>query len=425
MFYDVIVIGAGLAGLMAAEAAQNQGARVLILAKGMGSLPLTSGCIDGLGYFPSDSNAPLSSPLPAMTQLPKNHPQHPYAKVGPERILPALAHFQEICRAGGMPYAGSLASNFLIPTSLGTFRPTGLVPETMKGGCLSIPSSGLLLGFEGFKDFSPFFAAENLNILYSQKKIASSFRAGALGRLDLRGKAINSLTLAKAFDEEDFRANFVRQSRPFLHPGERVGVPAVLGFHSALEAWTDLQEKMGTEVFEVPTPPPSVPGIRLDNLFKTHLRERGVRLVMGLPELKPIAEHRRLAGFSFGGSKRSPIYRASAFVLATGKFVGGGLDSDRGKIYEPLLGLPVKVPQNRREWFNSPLLTTEGQPFNGFGVEVDENLQPIDQSGQVVFSNLFAAGGIIAHADSMSEKSGGGVAISTGYLAGKLAVAMK
>jgi anaerobic glycerol-3-phosphate dehydrogenase len=43
MFYDVIVIGAGLAGLMAAEAAQERGARVLILAKGMGTLPLTSG----------------------------------------------------------------------------------------------------------------------------------------------------------------------------------------------------------------------------------------------------------------------------------------------------------------------------------------------------------------------------------------------
>jgi anaerobic glycerol-3-phosphate dehydrogenase len=62
MFYDVIVIGAGLAGLMAAEAAQSQGARVLILAKGMGSLPLMTGCIDGLGYFPSTSLTPLPSP---------------------------------------------------------------------------------------------------------------------------------------------------------------------------------------------------------------------------------------------------------------------------------------------------------------------------------------------------------------------------
>jgi len=55
MFYDVIVIGAGLAGLMAAEAAQRRGARVLVLARGMGSLPLTTGCLDALGYFPPAS----------------------------------------------------------------------------------------------------------------------------------------------------------------------------------------------------------------------------------------------------------------------------------------------------------------------------------------------------------------------------------
>jgi glycerol-3-phosphate dehydrogenase subunit B len=58
-------------------------------------------------------------------------------------------------------------------------------------------------------------------------------------------------------------------------------------------------------------------------------------------------------------------------------------------------------------------------------VEVNENLQPVDPEGRVIYSNLFAAGAIIAHGDSMSEKSGGGIAISTGYLAGKLAAGIK
>jgi len=406
---------------MAAEAAQSQGARVLILARGMGSLPLTSGCIDGLGYFPGDSMVPLSSPLSALAQLCSNHPQHPYAKVGSERILSALAHFQDICRSMGMPYTGNFASNFLLPTSVGTFHPTCLIPETVKGGDLSISGSVFLLGLEGFRDFSPYFAAENLNILYCRGKIASSFRAGVLGRPDLAGKAINSLTLAKAFDEECFREKFARQARPFLHPGDKLGVPAVLGFHSSLEAWTDLEEKMGTQVFEVPTPPPSVPGIRLYNLLKIHLQGRGVRQVVGPRLLKPNVQFRRLEGFSLGDSKGSPVYKASAFVLATGKFVGGGLDSERGRIYETLLGLPVRYPLDRKRWFNPRLLAARGQPFNEFGVEVDENLQPVDLRGQVVHSNLFAAGGIIAHADSMSEKSGGGIAISTGSLAGSLA----
>jgi len=401
MFYDVIIIGAGLAGLMAAEAAQCQGARVLILAKGMGSLPLTTGCIDVLGYFPSTSRTPLSSPATALTQLRENHPHHPYVKVGQERLLFALAHFQELCRSGGMPYDGFFDSNFLIPTPLGTFHPTCLVPETMRSGNLSIPGSILLLGFEGLKDFSPFLAAENLNFLHSQGRIAPSFRAEIMERLDLAGKALNGLNLAKAFDGKSFREMFAKKAKIFLKPGERLGLPAVLGLHSSLEAWKDLQKKLNTEIFEVPMPPPSVPGIRLYDLLKTHLRGRGVRLVIGLSTLRPIAEKQRLVGFSLGSSKKGPFCKASAFVLATGKFIGGGLSSERSKIYETLLDLPVFHPQNRKEWFHPRLLGIEGQPFNGFGVEVDENLKPIGSRGQIIYSNLFAAGGIIAQADSI------------------------
>ena len=93
MFFDVIIIGAGLSGLMAAEAAQNEGARVLLIAKGIGSLPLTTGCIDGLGYFPSTSKTPLGSPLTAIAQLQGGSPNHPYVKVGQERIISSLVHF--------------------------------------------------------------------------------------------------------------------------------------------------------------------------------------------------------------------------------------------------------------------------------------------------------------------------------------------
>ena len=185
MDYDVIVIGAGLAGLMAAEAAQNQGARVLVLARGMGSLPLTTGCIDGLGYFPRTEDVLLSSPLAALPQLAQDHPRHPYAILGQEKILQALAHFQELARFIEAPYAGNFNSTLLLPTPLGTFHPTCLVPETMNHGNLFLPGPVLLVGFRGLKDFSPFLAAENLNSLYSQRKIASSFRAELLKEPDL------------------------------------------------------------------------------------------------------------------------------------------------------------------------------------------------------------------------------------------------
>jgi glycerol-3-phosphate dehydrogenase subunit B len=356
-----------------------------------------------------------------MNEIKKACPHHPYSKLGKEKILSSLAYFQELTHSCGNPYAGTFDSNHLIPTTLGTFHPTCLVPETMRHGDLSLPGKVLLLGFAGLKDFSPLLAAENLNLLHSQGKVAPTFRAAILDKVDMGGKALNNLNLARALDEEDFREKLVRQVKPLLKTGDKLGVPAVLGFHSSFQAWEVLQKKLGTEVFEIPMPPPSVPGLRLYDLVRSHLQQRGVRIIIGLSALKPIAEPGTIRGLYLGEGKKSPFYAAHSFVLATGKFVGGGLDSERGRIYETLFNLPVKYPPHRREWINPQLLTPQGQPFNSLGVEVDENLRPVDARGKVLYDNLYTAGGILAHADSMAEKSGGGVAISTGYWAGKYA----
>jgi len=52
MQYDLIIIGMGLSGLMAAKTALDLGKRVLIIGKGMGGLILFSNTIDVLGKVP-------------------------------------------------------------------------------------------------------------------------------------------------------------------------------------------------------------------------------------------------------------------------------------------------------------------------------------------------------------------------------------
>jgi glycerol-3-phosphate dehydrogenase subunit B len=418
MHYDVIVIGAGLAGFTAAESAQSEGARVLLLAKGLGSLPLTTGCIDVLGYFPATSKTPLTSPASAVGQVPD---QHPYAKVGVEGLGEALARFQKVLESENYPYTGSGEKNLLIPTSLGSLHPTGLVPETLAGGDLSPSAPVLLLGFEGLKDFFPSFAAGNLNLQHRKGAIGSVFRSGLLKRPDLGGKPLNGLSLASGFEDEDFRSSMAAEMRSLLAPGERLGLPAVLGIRSPKQVWADLQARVGAPIFEIPLPPPSIPGLRLQNFLKSSFQKKGGRLFIGFSSAQPVMEKSRIAGIALGDPGRNVPYRAAAFVLATGQFVGGGLDSDRNRIFETLFGLPVRHPGNRKEWFRSTLLNPAGQPFNAFGVETDRNLQPVDLRGQVVYPNLFAAGGILAHGDSMNEKSGGGIAVATGYWAGKRA----
>ena len=51
---DLIVIGAGLTGLMAAHTAAQAGLKVKVIAKGLGALHWSAGTVDVLGYYPDE-----------------------------------------------------------------------------------------------------------------------------------------------------------------------------------------------------------------------------------------------------------------------------------------------------------------------------------------------------------------------------------
>src|SRR4051794_37483799 len=68
--HDVIVIGAGLAGMTAAVRLAEGGARVLVLAKGAGSTQLSAVTIDVLGYAPER----VESPRAALASVAPDHP---------------------------------------------------------------------------------------------------------------------------------------------------------------------------------------------------------------------------------------------------------------------------------------------------------------------------------------------------------------
>jgi glycerol-3-phosphate dehydrogenase subunit B len=85
MHYDLIIIGTGLSGLMAAKTAAEAGAKVLIIGKGTGSLCLFSNTIDVLGNLPK--GAKMADELPRWLE---DHPEHPYSKLDWEKIEQAL-----------------------------------------------------------------------------------------------------------------------------------------------------------------------------------------------------------------------------------------------------------------------------------------------------------------------------------------------
>ena len=112
---DVVVVGAGLAGLSAAVRLAEAGASVRVLAKGVGSTHLSAGTIDVLGYDADGGR--VDRPLEALGRLPA---EHPYGLVGRAGVSAAIEWFKgRIAEGARAPYAyvGDGEQNVLLPTS--------------------------------------------------------------------------------------------------------------------------------------------------------------------------------------------------------------------------------------------------------------------------------------------------------------------
>lgn len=414
--HDVIVVGTGLAGLAAAVRLAEDGARVLVLAKGIGATHLSAGTIDVLGYV----QGRVERPAEAIGELVDARPGHPYALVGATGVAAAVDWFKDRIATGPLaPYAyvGSVEQNLVLPTAVGVMRPSAVVPETMSGGDLREGPAICIVGFRALKDFHPALAAETLA------------RAGVQARsveLDLVPEAradVNALGFARALDTPAFRAEVAAQVVGRLRGDERVAFPAVLGLADPHGAWTELEHRLGRRVFEIPTLPPSVAGMRVYNSLQGRLRAAGGRVILNAVVTSGEHQDGHVGAVGVRVGLRDERRRADWVVLATGGFASAGLELDSGwRAHETALGLPVAgVPEPGEERFKPAYF--DDHPLARAGVAVDSGLRPVDAAGERLFDNVLVAGATLAGAEPWREKSGDGLSLSTGYRAAELVLA--
>jgi glycerol-3-phosphate dehydrogenase subunit B len=418
--YDVIVIGMGLAGLMAAKAAVERGKSVLIMGKGVGTAHTHTGGIDLLGYYPAGSLDPVHNPLQSLDRLMEESPNHPYARVGEADIRKALTSFLDVFNGGNYTYLSQGEENTITLTPCGSTRPTYLFPSSMEWGGIEDERDLLIVGFDGLKDFYSPSIAHNLTSLREAGRI--SFKARSiclpLSRSSDRRMAPPPI-LARLFEEDGFRDKIADAVCAELKGEGRVAFPAVLGIEKAHEVQRELETRLSARVFESPTLPPSVPGYRLFQLFKRNLQEKGVTVIMGFSVAEALVRNGTCLQVTVACPPIERIYCAELYVLATGRFMGGGLEIRGDRVVEPLFDLPVHQPASRDKWFGDRFFSDKPHPIDKFGITADERLNPIDKGGRTVVRNLHVAGSILSHSDPLREKSGSGVALSTGYKAGK------
>jgi glycerol-3-phosphate dehydrogenase subunit B len=395
--HDAIVVGVGLAGLTAAVRLAEGGARVLVLAKGVGATHLGPCTIDVLGYAPDR----VERPGEALAAL---GAEHPYSLVGRDGVAAAI---EWLCER--LPYAGGLERNLLLPTAVGALKPSAAVPESMAAGDLTAGGDVVVVGFRALKDFHPHLLADNL----ARQGIGA--RSVELDLAPERRADVNSLGFARAFDDPGFRAEVAAQLTGRLGGGEKAAFPAVLGIADGPEAWGELRDRLAHEVFEVPTLPPSVPGMRVFAALRERLRRAGGSVILNASVTGADRAGGRITALRSRTGLRDAVHGCDQVVLATGGFASGGLELDSSwAARETALGLPVSgVPSGER--FRPGYF--EPQPMGRAGVAVDRDLRPDG------LENVRVAGATLAGAEPWREKSGDGISLATGLKAAELALA--
>lgn len=407
---DVVVVGLGLAGLVAGLAACKRGARPLLVGRGFGTLRFRSGTIDVLGRR---SGRLVASPGREVEALASTEPQHPYALARPG-LEPALAAVRAAAESGGVELVGDLDRNRLVATAAGTLRPACLVPPTMDAQWDG--AQVLVVGLDGFRDFHAHLVAAALPAAAARLGLELSARPATIDLPALARRHLDGLALARLFDTAEFRRQLGAALQPLLAGATIVALPAAIGLEEPAEAAGSLADQLGLPVLELPTVPPSVPGLRLERALTSALRRAGGRLQVGV-RAQILTRGHRVEAVELDAPARPFRLRAARVVLASGGFASGGLEvGPDGGVRETILGLPVQVPEG--ELFAQRFLEPSGHPLSRAGIRVDARMRPLGADGEPVHEGLFAAGGIVGGADRAVEKSADGIACATGWLAG-------
>ncbi len=409
---DVVVVGAGLAGLSCAAELAERGARVFLAAKGMATTHWTHGGLDVAAPDGADSPRAGIRALAASAS-------HPYSLVGVD-VPAAIEGHAARMRAAGIGLVGSLDDALVdIPTAIGARRRGALLPAGQAAALPPWRGDGLLLlGIRRFRDAWPGYAARNL-AAREWTDGPGEIRAADVELPGLDGlHNLNARSLAEQFDHAAWRSEALAVMARSVPAGSwRVGVPAVLGLHDHAAALADARTALGPGVFELPSLPPSVPGLRLYDALRTAIGVAGGRMQVGFDVVSVERTGARVTAVHTEAASRTLRLAADAFVLATGGLGGGGFRADQsGTIHERVFGLPVEAPP-RDGWFSDEPLVPH--PLQAAGIRTDAELRPLDADGMPALENVCVIGSALAGMRYLDERCGDGVALASAHRAAR------
>jgi len=366
--FDVLVIGEGLSGITAAAAACAQGAHLMLASKGPGTFILGTACVDLDGLELALSGV--------------NH-------CGRNEVEESIRFFLELTAAAGCAYEGGVQEHRLVPTIMGTFAQVSLAPRQLWKGDPRGVGRAVVVGIENVFAFNAKFVAERLSDHSKDRGIATLYRAAAIQLAPIGERRwLTPLDVAAEIDRNpSYREALVASLKRVAHDADLLILPGVLGLDSDDERMRCFEDDIGCAICELPTLPPSVPGLRLLRRLESHLAAKGAEICTGFSIQNLCLEGDHCTGAILDTPGKPRTVRAASVILASGKFShlpGGG--------------------------------TAEAQS-SAHGI-VGEGLRAVNAQGAVLARNVFECGSVLGKFES---RFGNAIAIVSGYQAGVLA----
>lgn len=367
MRFDTLIIGGGLAGLVAGISLQKAGRKTAIVSTGQNSL-----------YFFSGTFESVEEPS--------------------ERL-------RELLSECGIRVHYSPGVRFM---PLGTFRDSALSLEDISlFPTPEIARKALIVNFAGYLDFFSSFISEGLSRHGASCRMVT-LDMPELSRFHQNPDEMRSAQIARALDSNWEKV--VKEVCVMLHDEDTVILPQVFGMQDA-EIPEKIRRGIPARVIFTGTLPPSVPGIRTQMLLKRRYEVLGGTYLSG---------DEVVGAHLYEGTVHSVVTRnleghyleAGHFILATGGYFSKGLKSNPFQVYEPLFGLDVDYSEDRNAWYD-PSFAAD-QPYMNYGVKTDEHLHALLQGNPV--SNLLVAGSVLG-ATHPELGSGAGLAIRSAFAA--------
>jgi glycerol-3-phosphate dehydrogenase subunit B len=368
--FDVLVIGTGVAGCVAATAIAAKGRSVALVGRFGGATAQSSGAVD--------------------VTSPQKNPE-------------ALSALQKLAIEVNLQ---GTERGLTLATEAGTIKKTWMAQQTQSFDLETLKEGDSigLLGFSGLSAFDALAVAKTLSWSMSRvlgKEIdVKPLACDLSGALPWR----SSLEMARAVDENiDLFAKSVAQAMKGAGQLRACLMPAVLGRAHYRAVWEKLQQE--APIYELLAMPHSVPGLRLHDALMNQIRKQRITLIAG-EAIRAERANGLVERVFIDGTDGNMDIQSRAVIVCTGRFFSGGFER-QGVRREKIFGLPLWHEGRLIEDLPSRQLTAplmkDDQPLFCAAIRTDEMQRPYDRMMELFARNLFAAGSGIQSSLGVAE----------------------